>query len=165
MLPSFPAFVNIILEPVFQKFTAAFLAYSTGRWSCYRCGRGEEKADGFSPLLPLNIGEGENETCLRSLTASTFLRLVPLWTSSRWRPPTTCVYLHHLKDCGKNVIKIYLNRRIDPQKGIHRAFDAWCIPIYVTACVVKITVPLGICCFEVFYSLRGVTKSQGYLKA
>lgn len=28
----------------------------------------------------------------------------------------TCVYPHHLKDCRKNVIKIYLNRRIEPQK-------------------------------------------------
>lgn len=39
------------------------------------------------------------------------------WISLRWRPPATCVYLHHLKDFGKNIIKIYLNRRIDPQYG------------------------------------------------
>lgn len=30
----------------------------------------------------------------------------------------TCVYLHHLKDFWKNVIKIYLNRRIDPHKAL-----------------------------------------------
>lgn len=40
----------------------------------------------------------------------------------------TCVYLHHLKDYRKNVIKIYLNRRIEPQKGMRRVFEAWCIP-------------------------------------
>lgn len=51
------------------------------------------------------------------------------WTSSRWRPPRTCVYPHHLKVFAENIIKIYLNRRIDPQKGIHRAFEAWCIPV------------------------------------
>ena len=37
--------------------------------------------------------------------------------SLRWRPLRTCVYPHHLKDCRRNVIKIYLNRRIGPQKG------------------------------------------------
>ena len=43
-------------------------------------------------------------------------RLARRWTSSRWRPLPTCVYLHHLKDRKGNVIKIYLNRRIRPIK-------------------------------------------------
>ena len=39
----------------------------------------------------------------------------------------TCVYLCHLKDRRKNVIKIYLNRRIIPQKQMHCVFSTQCI--------------------------------------
>lgn len=56
--------------------------------------------------------------CLTLIVLISWSSPVParLWISSRWRPPMTCVYLHHLKNCRKNVIKIYLNRRIRPQR-------------------------------------------------
>ena len=56
--------------------------------------------------------------CLTLIVLISWSSPVParLWISSRWRPPMTCVYLHHLKVQKKNVIKIYLNRRIEPQK-------------------------------------------------
>ena len=62
--------------------------------------------------------------CLTLIVLISWSSPVParLWISSRWRPPMTCVYLHHLKNCRKNVIKIYLNRRIVPQKT-----DALCV--------------------------------------
>lgn len=70
----------------------------------------------FSPVRHRKNGEGENVSCLRRAIASTSPRPARPWTSSRWRLPTTCVYLYHLKNCRENVIKIYLNRRIKPQK-------------------------------------------------
>ena len=42
--------------------------------------------------------EKEKQTCLRSLTASISLRPARLWTSSRWKLPTTLMYLQHIEE-------------------------------------------------------------------
>ena len=72
---------------------------------------------GFA-LSPDEKGEGET-ICLRSLTASISLRPARLWTSSRWKLPTTFMFPLHLKTKIVHSIKIYLNRQIDPQKALY----------------------------------------------
>ena len=60
---------------------------------------------------------GTGDVKARTATSSTSPRPRPLWTSSRWKPPATCVYLHHLKNHSKKIARNYLNRRNDPRKS------------------------------------------------
>ena len=88
---------------------------------------GQSYAWMFHPTDFTNTLKRRDQSCpITAIRATSWLCPAPgrPWRSSRWRPPTTCVYLHHLKDCRKNVIKIYLNRRIIPQKSPHCAQNA-----------------------------------------
>ena len=94
----------------------------------------KDKIDADVPSKVISKGTKKKERqtlCpVTAIAAINWLSPAPVrpWTSLRWKPLTTCVYPHHLKDYRKNVIKIYLNRRIEPQKGMRRVFEAWCIP-------------------------------------
>lgn len=82
-----------------------------------RTQRSRQKRKCFA-ASPDEKGEGET-LCLRSLTASTFLRPARLWTSSRWKLPATCVYPLHLKRLPINTTKNLLKSTRWPTKAPH----------------------------------------------
>ena len=57
-------------------------------------------------------------------TLSMFPKHAAQWTDSRWKQPTTSVYLHHLTEHSKKVVKIYIKSTNRPQKAPYDSFWA-----------------------------------------